>query len=363
MYQSAIKVLKEIEENGFKAYIVGGYVRDHYLKRKSSDVDICTSATPKEIINIFKNAIGSTNEYGSVTLIYNKIIFEITTMRKELKYEFNRLPVKIEYIKSLKEDLLRRDFTMNTMCIDVNENVIDKMDAKKDIDNHLIKTVGPAKIKIKEDTLRILRAVRFATILDFNLDKELIRYIKKYKNNLKTLSNYRKKEELEKIFSSTNNKKGLQLIKELGLDKPLKIKNIKNIVATNEAIGVWAQLETEEDFNFTKNEKIMIKKIKELNKNYSLTNELLYENGLYISRIVAQINNIDLDAISKKYMNLPIKVTKDINIESMEICEALNILPSLKIKEVYKNLEKEILNYHLENDKEKIINYIKKNFK
>ncbi|HHW69254.1 MAG TPA: hypothetical protein GX747_02825, partial [Tenericutes bacterium] len=180
MYNAAIKLIKIIEDHGFKAYIVGGYPRDLYLNRKSTDIDICTSATPMEVKDIFGDAVLPNVSYGSVTVIYKKIRFEITTFRKDIKYENNRQPIKIKYINNLIDDLKRRDFTINTLCIDINGNTIDLLDGKRDIDNKLIRVVGNTKQKITEDALRILRAIRFATILNFELDKDLKKYIKKY---------------------------------------------------------------------------------------------------------------------------------------------------------------------------------------
>ena len=173
MYNATIKVLEKINSSGFEAYVVGGYPRDIYLGRKSSDVDICTNATPKDIKDIFKNVILPTYEYGSVTVIYNKVRFEITTYRRDLKYINNRIPSKVKYTDDLFEDLRRRDFTINTLCMNSNGEIIDVLGIKNDLDSKIIKTVGDAKNKIKEDSLRILRAIRFSTILDFELDKEL----------------------------------------------------------------------------------------------------------------------------------------------------------------------------------------------
>ena len=201
MYNASIKVLNKIIENGFEAYIVGGYPRDIYLARKSSDVDICTNATPKDIKNIFNNVILPTHEYGSVTVIYKKIRFEITTYRKDLKYINNRVPSKVKYTDDLFEDLRRRDFTVNTLCMNERGEILDVLNIKEDFDNKVIRTVGDAKNKISEDSLRILRAVRFSTILNFDLDKDLKKAIKKYGYLLKKLSYFRKKEELDRIFA------------------------------------------------------------------------------------------------------------------------------------------------------------------
>ena len=245
MYNTALELLSKLNESNFKAYIVGGFPRDLYINKNSTDVDICTNATPKEIKEIFKDSKINSEQYGSVSLIYNNVRFEITTFRKEKKYENNRYPVKIKYIDNLIDDLLRRDFTINTLCIDNNGEYIDLLNAKYDIDNKIIKCVGDANKKIKEDILRSLRAIRFATILDFKLDDKLKKAIKKNKNLLKKLSYYRKKEELEKIFSSSNCKYGLDLIKELELDKVLNINN--NIVVTTSSLGIWSQLDVKSD--------------------------------------------------------------------------------------------------------------------
>ena len=174
MYNTAIKLLKMINEKGFVSYIVGGYPRDLYLDRPSADVDICTSATPKDLKEIFGDIMLPDVQYGSVTVVLNNIRFEITTFRKEIKYENNRLPVEIKYIDNLLEDLKRRDFTINTLCIDSNGTMLDLMNGKEDINNKVIKMVGNPRLRLKEDSFRILRAIRFATILNFKPSKFML---------------------------------------------------------------------------------------------------------------------------------------------------------------------------------------------
>ena len=177
MYETAIKMLDKLNSNGFKAYIVGGYPRDLILNRESFDIDICTDATPKEMKEIFKDSMLPKVEYGSVTVIYHKVRFEITTFRKDLKYKNHRLPVKIEYVDSLLEDLKRRDFTINTLCLDKDGNILDLLNGRKEIESKTIKMVGSPKRRLQEDALRILRAIRFATILDFKLDGNILKNI------------------------------------------------------------------------------------------------------------------------------------------------------------------------------------------
>jgi len=359
MYEIAIKMLNKLSDNGFEAYIVGGYPRDLILNRESFDIDVCTSATPKELKDIFKDSMLPKVEYGSVTVIYHKIRFEITTFRKDLKYENHRAPVKIKYIGKLIDDLKRRDFTINTLCIDKNGNIIDLLQGKKEIEAKLIKMVGNPKYKLKEDALRILRAIRFATILDFELDNELKKYIKKYGYLLRKLSYYRKKEELEKMFLSSNVLKGITLIKELELDKHLELSNLDNLVLTSSIIGIWAQVNVENIYTFNNNEKEHIKLIKELLDKNILDNYNLYKYGLYISSIVSEIKGIDKKILNQRYNELPIKNKKEIDISVNEICEILNKKPGPFLKEIFNKLEYDIVNENVKNEKESLKKYIK----
>lgn len=196
MYESAIQVLKIINSNKYEAYIVGGFARDLYLNKTSNDIDICTNAKYEELINLFPDMINK--GFGSYILKYKGFIFEVTTYRRELEYKNNRYP-KIEFINDVKEDLKRRDFTINTLMIDENKNYIDLMNAKDDIDNKIVKCVLDPFKKIQEDSLRIIRALRFSSDLNFELDNKLILSIKRYKDNLKNISQNKIEKEVNKV--------------------------------------------------------------------------------------------------------------------------------------------------------------------
>jgi len=317
MREKAIELLKKINEAGYNAYIVGGYPRDLYLKRKTNDIDICTNATPKDLKLIFGNAMLPKVNYGSVTVIYKKVRFEITTFRKEYKYVQNRVPSKVKYIDNLLDDLKRRDFTINTICIDQDGNVIDLLDGIKDISAKKIKMVGNPKDKLKEDAFRILRAIRFATQLNFEIDDNLAKAIKKYGYLVKKLSYYRKKEELDKIFLSNNRSYGIELIKKFGLDKYLDL-DMSNLVVTEYPIGIWAQMNALDKYEFNNNDYDTIVKINEIG-NLPIDNRLLYRYGLYIVSIVANIRGISKRSITMQYNKLPIKSRYDIAISGDEI--------------------------------------------
>ena len=214
MYNTALSILREINDTGYIAYIVGGYVRDFILSIKSNDIDITTSATP-DIIKSMYEVVEDNSCFGSLKIKKEGYTFEITTFRRELKYN-NRFP-QIEFTDSLIEDLKRRDFTINAICMCDDESIIDLIGGIEDIENKTIRSIGDATTKIKEDPLRILRAIRFMGYLDFTLDKYLEESIEKNKELVKTLSNKRVHNELSKM-----NKKSIDEIKKLGIDKYIK---------------------------------------------------------------------------------------------------------------------------------------------
>lgn len=357
MYNASLEILKKINDNGFKAYVVGGYVRDLYLNKRSVDVDICTNATPKQLKEIFGNLMLPKESYGSVTIRYKNIRFEVTTFRKDIKYENHRAPIKIKYIDSLIDDLKRRDFTINTLCMDEHGEIIDLLGATDDLDNKVIKVVGSPKKKLKEDVLRILRAIRFATILNFTLDDSVKKYIKKYGYLLENLSYERKKEELEKIFTSKNASYGVNLIIELGIDKYLELNNLDKLVIVPSLIGIWSQLGVGDTYPFSNDDKLTIKKLNEL-QTLDLYNPIvLYNYGLYNCSISGQIRNIPKKLITKKYNDLPIHNVSELNINGKDIQNLLNI-KGKEIGNILHDIELLVIKNELENNYEVIKKYI-----
>ncbi|MEG2621242.1 MAG: hypothetical protein RSA10_04090, partial [Bacilli bacterium] len=281
MLNKALEVLKIIESKGYTAYLVGGFVRDFVLGKTSADVDVCTNATPKDLQNIFPSIKVPFERYGSVNVIYKKTRFDITTFRMDLEYKDNRFPSNVVYSNDLLVDLKRRDFTMNTLCMNSNGMVLDLLSATKDINNKIIKTVGLADEKISEDALRILRAIRFATILNFKLDIDLKNAILKNKKLLDQLSYFRKKQELNKIFSSTNVIYGLELIEKLGLSSYLGI-SFKEVKKTNDPLGIWVQVNPSDKYQFTNSEKGYMRSIKRILTDKVIDNMELYNYGNYV---------------------------------------------------------------------------------
>lgn len=358
MLEVALKLIGEITSCGFKAYIVGGFVRDYILGIESNDVDITTNATPKDIREIFEDNCLTGEDYGSVTVVMKGIRFEITTFRKEIGYVDNRKPAEIKYIDDLYSDLLRRDFTINSICMNVDGEIVDYLDGQKDLKERVVKTIGVAKERFEEDVLRILRAVRFATILNFKLDDELVEAIKEKRGLLKKLSYNRKKEELDKIFASPNASRGIELLLELGLDKYLELDNLSKVTCTTSLIGVWAVLDAEDNYPFSSNERELIDLVKKTLECNNLDSYALYKYGLYANSVAGEIKGLDIKSITEAYNNLVIQSKKDLNITSDDIMNSLNKEPGSYLKDIYKDIEKEVLYRRLDNEKDAIIRYI-----
>lgn len=352
MEKNIKKILETLENEGYQAYLVGGYVRDYLLGVTSFDVDIATDALPKDIHRIFNS---SKNNYGSVNIKIDKLNVDITTFRKDLNY-VNRRPSKVVYINNLKDDLERRDFTINAICMNKNGKIIDLLNGCKDLDRRTIKMIGSIDVKLKEDPLRIMRAIRFACILDFKIEDELYEKIKEYSYLVGDLSKERIKNELDKILISKNYKYGLELMKDTKISEVLEI-NYDDINYVDDLLGMWAQVKVL-NIPFTNVEKGNIIKITEVLDFGKIDNEILYKYGLYISRVAGKILNIKTTKISKMYNKLPIKSREDIDITSKDISSIVGV--GEVIGETYKIIEKEILNYRLKNKKSEILKYLEK---
>ena len=356
------EILEMITNKGFKAYVVGGYVRDYLRKIKSIDVDICTNARVKDLMEIFKDYKITSLEYGNILLETKDYLFEITTFRKDIDYINNRKPI-IEYVDTLEEDITRRDFTVNSICMDKDGKIIDLLNGKKDLNKKIIRTIGDPYFKIKQDSLRILRAIRFASCLNFKIEDNLKKAIKENKDLLKDLSYERKKEELTKIFTSDNKAYGVKLLKELDLLDVLELTNIDNVLRTKDLIGMWSTITINDNYPFTKKEKELINNINKLLKEDLNDIFVLYKTGLYEINIVCDLKKLSKKKYSNKYEKLVIKDKNEIDITTEDICILLNKEPGCFLKEIYNDLEKNILLKNIKNNKEEIEKYILNNYK
>src|SRR3954471_23995751 len=212
IFLKAIPLLEKVEKAGFEAYFVGGCVRDFILGKKIADVDIATSATPQEIKTIFSKTIDVGIEHGTVVVIWDKETYELTTFRSDGEYTDFRRPSEVTFIRSLEEDLKRRDFTMNSMAMNKEGKIIDPFLGQEAIKNKRIETVGSATDRFHEDALRMMRAVRFVSQLSFTIESETQQALKTNAFLLEKIATERKTVEFEKLIQGKNRKHALQLL-------------------------------------------------------------------------------------------------------------------------------------------------------
>ncbi|UZP05027.1 CCA tRNA nucleotidyltransferase [Clostridium botulinum] len=208
-------ILETLKNNGHEAYIVGGCVRDSILNTIPKDWDITTKARPEEVIKLFDKVILTGVKHGTVTVLINSEGYEVTTYRMDGKYEDSRHPKQVNFVSNLKEDLARRDFTINAMAYNKEEGLIDYFEGVSDLKKKVIKTVGNSEKRFSEDALRMLRAIRFSSQLDFSISNETLNSIKNLRYNIKNISKERIREEFNKILLSST--KGIDILIETGL--------------------------------------------------------------------------------------------------------------------------------------------------
>ena len=224
-----LQILKKFQDSGYEIYIVGGAVRDILTKRPVDDWDFTTDATPPEILKIFPDGFYD-NVFGTVGISHESSPnpYEITTFRREFDYSDHRRPTKVEWGKTLEDDLQRRDFTINAIALKIPNpksqipnkskiKIIDPFDGQKDLENKLIRAVGNADERFAEDALRMMRAVRIAAELDFTIEDKTFEAIKNNASLINKIAKERVKDELLKIIASHNPYEGVVIFRNSGL--------------------------------------------------------------------------------------------------------------------------------------------------
>ena len=224
MDRNASAIIGALENSGYEAYAVGGCVRDLLLAKAPHDWDITTSAKPEEIISVmgrngWKTVDGAGRRFGTVIVVINHIAYEVTTFRNEFYGQDSHRPENITFSSTLKEDLSRRDFTVNALALGRDGVVYDYFDGIKDLGNKKLRTVGKAEERFREDALRLFRACRFIGQLDFMADKSLVRGMASAFDRVSGLSLERVREEVEKLLVSPFVARGLDLLVRTGLNE------------------------------------------------------------------------------------------------------------------------------------------------
>ncbi|MBG9979848.1 CCA tRNA nucleotidyltransferase [Facklamia sp. DSM 111018] len=383
-FQDAIPVLTTIESHGYEAYFVGGCVRDSILNKEVNDIDIATSAFPSEIQEIFPKHFDVGVEHGTIVVLHQGNDYEITTFRTESTYTDFRRPDHVDFVRSLEEDTLRRDFTMNAMAIDAKGKVYDFHQGLLDIQQKSIRAVGKAEERFQEDALRMIRGIRFASQLGFDIESQTLSAIRKLAANLEKISVERVRIEMDKLLKGVYLKEMLPTIYHSGLlqylplaDEAVYYRAIQTIshqtehVPVKDSVMMWALLMIEMEIHhldqiqsFLKgwtHSKQFIRKVHEFIELYflyqtkSLTSIHLYPfNQESINRISEFLKyNSDPNSAQKiqnLYKTLPIHHRKELHINGQMIMEHLQVQKGGPwVGELLSFLEESVIKGEIEN--------------
>ena len=212
LLDEARQILARLQQAGFKAYLVGGFVRDHLLGKPVHDIDIATSAAPADVMHLFPRSVPTGLQHGTVTVVMPVHSFEVTTFRKDGEYKDHRRPETVEYVDSLHEDLARRDFTINAMAMDIDGQVIDPFGGQQDLKEGVLRCVGEAAQRFEEDALRMMRCIRFAANYRLAIDEEAWSAILALRPLMKHIAMERVRIELSKTIEGEDPDRGVQLL-------------------------------------------------------------------------------------------------------------------------------------------------------
>lgn len=372
-FNSAIDVLEKFNKAGYEAYFVGGCVRDFLLGCEFSDIDITTNALPKEVKTIFRKSIDTGIQHGTVTILVDGESYEVTTFRTEDDYIDHRTPEKVEFVSNLRDDLDRRDFTINAMALDSKGNLYDYHNGKKDLTNKIIKTVNNPNERFFEDALRMLRAFRFSSKLGFEIEDSTLDAIKKNAELIKFVSVERITNEFKKLLAGIGSKRSLELLLDSKLNTYIPfLSDIISFVDCSkytfcQSLYILTKLNNI-SFEKLRDLKLSNKEIKKIKEYERINLEFLDNRPLEL--ILYKYDKDDIyfiveyfDYCDKKnidIINLPISSFNDIAITSTEIISIIDKSPGPWMKEVTKKLEEAILLNKINNTENNIVDFLKK---
>ncbi len=387
-FQKALPVLEKIKEAGFEAYFVGGSVRDALLQRPIHDVDIASSSYPEETKRIFDRTVDVGIEHGTVLVLENNREYEVTTFRTEDVYVDYRRPSKVSFVRSLEEDLKRRDFTINALALAENGQVIDLFQGLDDLENQILRAVGTAAERFNEDALRIMRGFRFQAALDFDLEQDTFAAMKDCALLLEKISVERIFIEFDKLLLAPFWRKGLEALLTSGaieflpdlkesrakLERLFDLASDFRVSASEQA---WAALLLALD---VQNVKGFLKKwktsrefankvqdlveISAIRSERDLTKRDCYDYDIDLLLQAEELRQaqglaVDFSAIQNLDANLTIHSKQEMVVNGGMLMREFGFEPGPKLGQILKELEYAIVDGHLPNELEAIYAYIK----
>lgn len=386
IFVKAMPVLRTLEDAGFEAYFVGGSVRDVLLHRHVHDVDITTSAYPEEVKELFDKSIDTGIKHGTVTVLYGGESYEITTFRTESGYQDFRRPDHVTFVQNLDEDLKRRDFTINALAMDMHGDIVDLFNGIEDLKNHIIRAVGNPEKRFHEDALRMMRAVRFMSQLEFKLEEKTEQAIKDNHELLKKISVERIREEFVKMGLGPFSRQAFQIFLDTQLSE-----DVPDFAGKKDLLQVYPQLKFSPTMETSlwaviiillkvsnenigkfmrdwKNSNTMTEKVEQIIKMFDLiadhvpTDYELFEAGedIIINTIdVADIlgQPVSSEALVDRYLALPIKTPSELAVDGRFLIKR-GMRPGAQLGRTLNQIRKKVVACEIENSEEAIEQYL-----
>ncbi|MCT4390100.1 CCA tRNA nucleotidyltransferase [Leuconostoc falkenbergense] len=385
-FVQAQPILATLEQAGYEAYFVGGSVRDTLLGAPIHDVDIASSAFPEEVKALFNRTVDTGIQHGTVMVLDHGEGYEITTFRTESTYTDFRRPDSVTFVRSLSEDLKRRDFTINALAMRHDGEVVDLFDGLSDMTNGIIRAVGDAETRFTEDALRMMRALRFSAQLGFRIADDTRQALRDLAPNLTRIAVERIRVEFEKMLMGGNAAESLKLALDDGVinylpGEPLKIwDNIIQHLATHQpadTFAVWSLVLAETDLTssqinrFLRNWKLsretittvmtVVPLIRQIDKvsTFDLYQALPYQKTLFELLTLLDVSNATIGQIRHIIDMLPITNSSELAIQGGDLIRGGVMMPGPKLGKCLKKIEYAVVNGELENTRESLIQYAK----
>ncbi|WP_105112524.1 CCA tRNA nucleotidyltransferase [Streptococcus suis] len=388
-FQEALPILEKIKAAGYEAYFVGGSVRDAILGRSIHDVDIATSSYPQETKQIFSRTIDVGIEHGTVLVLEGKKEYEITTFRTEEEYVDFRRPSQVSFVRSLEEDLKRRDFTVNAFALDEEAQIIDLFDGMTDLENRTLRAVGIPVERFNEDALRIMRGFRFAATLDFEIEPTTFTAMVETAPLLEKISVERSFIEFDKLLMADFWRKGLRAMIDSkaynflpdlagkGEQLASMLSSLAEDFRFSTSEQAWALLfvclgidniksflkkwKTSNDFQRSV---VKLVEIYQLRQEGPVTKQICFKYGkefLYLVEELRQAQGLvtDFAAIDKIDQALTIHDKHEIVVNGGHLMKAFDLKPDPVLGELLKEVEFQIVEGQLENEEQAIMTFVK----
>ena len=386
IFTVAFPVLKQLEQAGYEAYFVGGSIRDLILNRPIHDIDIATSAYPEEVKRLFPKTIDTGIKHGTVTVLNDGASYEITTFRTESGYQDFRRPDHVTFVQNLAEDLKRRDFTINALAMNRAGEVIDLFNGLGDLQKHLIKAVGDPMKRFHEDALRMMRAVRFMSQLNFDLESQTKEAVSDLHQLLSKISVERIRDEFVKMGTGINSRDAFKIFLQTKLSE-----SVPDFAGKSDLLAIYPKLKFNPSMETSlwsiiiillkisddqiarfmrdwKNSNAMTEKVRKIVTLFDLISEKspsdlelfnagkdILLNTIDVAHILGQ--PVNSEALVDRYTALPIKSMSELAIDGQFLI-ANGIKPGPKLGQILNQIKQKVIAGELDNSEDEIQEYL-----